>query len=127
MHPLYWILSQTPYYPVQIIFGLGLGWSVSRRFQHRAMLWVWVIPLAILCYAVTTFTPEWTSVLEGPSTSRFSHYFGWEGSVRGPCRDVHCMDQLVITMPFYAAVAYSVGGWLGLKHPKLNAFCATPD
>lgn len=120
MHPLYWILSETPYYPAQIVVGLGLGWSLGRRFQQRVMLWVWVIPLAILCYAVISFTPEWTSVLEGPaaSASRLSHYFGWQGSIRGHCRDVHCMDQLVITMPFYAAVAYSIGGWLGLKHPK---------
>jgi hypothetical protein len=115
---LYRILSGNPYYLAQIVVGLGLGWSLGRRFQQRSMVWVWVIPLMILCYAVISFTPEWTSVLAGPSTSRLSHYFGWEGTIRGHCRDSHCMDQLVITMPFYAAVAYSIGGWFGLKHPK---------
>lgn len=118
MHYGHWVLTQNPYYPVQIGVGLYLGWLLGRRFQQRVMLWVWVIPLIILCYAVVSFTPEWTSVLEAPAASRLSHYFGWQGSIRGHCRDVHCMDQLVLTMPFYAAVAYSIGGWFGLKHPK---------
>ncbi len=34
-----WILTGTPYYPVQIGLGLVLGWSIGRRLQHRAMLW----------------------------------------------------------------------------------------
>src|ERR1700680_2610929 len=64
VHYAHWILTSSPYYPVQIAVGLYLGWLLGRRFQQRVMLWVWVIPLAILCYAMVSFTPEWTSVLE---------------------------------------------------------------
>jgi hypothetical protein len=75
------------------------------------MLWVWVIPLAILCYAVIAFEPKWKSVLVHESW--LPHYFGW-----GCLPTDHCLDQLVITMPFYAAAAYSIGAWFALKHPK---------
>src|SRR3954454_23894141 len=82
------------------------------------MLWVWVLPLAVLCFALIAFNPEWTSVLARPSTvgSRLSHYFGWGCQPRA-----HCLDQLVITMPFYSSVAYSLGALLArnaLKKPR---------
>jgi len=41
------------------------------------------------------------------SQNPFWHYFGWG------CRPKErCIDQLVITMPFYASVAYSLGARL---------------
>jgi hypothetical protein len=110
MRSFYWILSETPYYPVQIVLGLYFGVLLGRRLHHFSMVWVWVLPLVLLFLAVgTNFTliPEWTSVLErfGTGQSRWSHYFGWG------CRPSnHCLDQLEITMPFYVAVAYSIGG-----------------
>ena len=79
------------------------------------MVWVWVLPLAILFYSVATATvliPEWTSVLARPGVgqSRFSHYFGWG------CQPAsHCLDQLLITMPFYSSLAYSIGAVLARK------------
>jgi hypothetical protein len=51
-HTMYWILTGTPYYPVQIGLGLLLGWLIGRRVQHRAMLWVWVLPCIYLTYAL---------------------------------------------------------------------------
>src|SRR5690349_11018714 len=48
---LQWILTETPFFPIQVILGLGLGWSLARRLAHRSMLWVWVIPTLILIYA----------------------------------------------------------------------------
>jgi hypothetical protein len=121
LHPVHWILTQNPYYPVQIAVGLYLGWVLGRRFQHRSMLWVWILPLAILCYAffaTPILIPEWTSVLARPRTpvSRLSYYFGW-----GCQPTIHCLDQLMITMPFYSSVAYSLGARLARKYPKSKA------
>jgi hypothetical protein len=119
MHYAHWILTENPYYPIQILLGFYFGWTLYRRYRHRSMLWVWVLPLMLLCFGVTTFTPEWKSVLEGPRTSTVSHYFGWEGTVqRGSCPSATCMDQLLTTMPFYAAAAYSMGAWFGRKHQQ---------
>jgi len=77
------------------------------------MVWVWVLPLAILCYSLVTarvLIP--TSVLARPGViqSRLSHYFGWG------CQPVaHCLEQLLITMPFYSSLAYSMGAFLARK------------
>jgi hypothetical protein len=49
---MFWILTGTPYYPVQIGLGLLLGWSIGRRVQHRTMLWVWILPSIYLMYAL---------------------------------------------------------------------------
>lgn len=53
-----------------------------------------------------------TSVLARPGVgqSRISHYFG-----RG-CRPAdNCLDQLLITMPFYSSLAYSLGAVVARK------------
>src|SRR5262249_21927420 len=101
--------------PVQIVFGLILGWLLGRTLRHRSILWVWAIPFAILCYSVATATvvmPTSVFVSPGAGQSRFSHYFGWG------CRPAdRCLDQLLITMPFYSSLAYSLGAALARKTP----------
>lgn len=115
---MYWILTGTPYYPVQFGLGLFLGWLISRRVHHRAMLWIWVLPFAYLTYAliaIPTLVPQWipAEYQAGVGESRFKHYFGWG------CGTVHpCFDQAAITLPFYAAAAYSIGALLARKVPK---------
>jgi hypothetical protein len=107
------IVSELPYFPVQIIFALILGWLLGRALRHRSIVWVWVLPMAILCYSLVTarvLIP--TSVFARPGVfhSRFSHYFGW-----GCQPAAHCLDQLLITMPFYSSLAYSVGAILARR------------
>jgi hypothetical protein len=109
----YSTVSELPYFPVQIIFALILGWLLGRALRHRSMVWVWVLPLGILCYSLVTarvLIP--TSVLARPGViqSRFSYYFGW-----GCQPAAHCFDELLITMPFYSSLAYSVGAVLARK------------
>jgi len=109
MRPLHWILTETPYFPVQIILGLYTGWRLGRSLKHRAMLWVWIVPGLLLCYAVAHLWlgSQPRSIL---SESPISHYFGWG------CQPKYgCLDQLLITMPFYAGSAYSVGAWIALR------------
>jgi len=108
---VHWILTENPFYPAQIIAGLYFGWLLGRRLQDRCMIWIWILPLAILAYAFAT-TPlvsPYASVLLRPDSvqARFSFYFGWGCKPRE-----RCIDQLLITMPFYASVAYSLGALL---------------
>jgi hypothetical protein len=107
----YSIVSGLPYFPVQIVFALILGWLLGRALRHRSIVWVWVLPLVILCYSVATYRvliPP--SVLASIGQSPFSHYFGWG------CRpENHCLDQLLITMPFYSCLAYSSGAAFARK------------
>jgi hypothetical protein len=115
---MYWILTGTPYYPVQIGLGLLLGWLIGRRVEHRAMLWVWILPLAYLTYAVIaipTLVPNLIppAYQAGIGESRWKHYFGWG------CGEVHpCFDQAAFTVLFYAAAAYSIGALVARKIPK---------
>jgi hypothetical protein len=116
-HNAHVLLTELPYFPMQIVLGLWTGWAFSRRFHHRSMLWVWVLPFLILCYAVIavpTLAPDLIikSVIEqsAGSQSPLSHYFGSGCSVKN-----RCVDQLLITMPFYVSVSYSLGALLARR------------
>lgn len=112
MRGLHWILTETPYFPIQIALGLYFGRMIGRRFDPRPMRYVWIVPLLVLSYAVIrlpTLTPSFTSVIvqvDGPR-SAFSHYFG-----TGCAPKDRCFDQVLVTMPFYVSVAYSLGSLL---------------
>ena len=111
---VHWVLTENPFYPLQTVAGLYCGWLLGRRFQHRCMLWIWIFPLAILAYAfvATPLVSPYASVLLRPESvqARISFYFGWGCQPRE-----RCIDQLLITMPFYASVAYSLGALLARK------------
>lgn len=114
MRSVHWILTENPFYPMQIVVGLYFGWLFGRHFQHRCMLWIWVFPLTILVYAflATPLISPYASMLLRPDSvqARLSFYFGWGCQPRESC-----IDQLLITMPFYASVAYSLGALLARK------------
>jgi len=113
-----WILTETGFFPMQIFFALFLGWLLGRDLRRRSMIWVWVIPFAIMCYAVAavpTLTPSLTPLhlQSGIGQSRLWHYFA------PGCRsEYRCLDQVIVTMPFYAGVAYSIGALFAPKIPK---------
>lgn len=67
----YSIVSESPYFPIQIIFAMILGWLLGRVLRHRSMVWVWVAD--------------------------------------------RCLDQLVVTLPFYSSLTYSLGATLARK------------
>jgi hypothetical protein len=118
MRAVHWVLTENPFYPAQIVVGLYFGWLLGRRFQHKCMLWIWVVPSAILAFAflVTSLSSPHPSVLFHSDSvqARLSFYFGWGCKPRE-----HCIVQLFITMPFYASVAYSLGALVARKtRPK---------
>ena len=116
------IYSGYPYYPVQIGSALVIGWLISRRFGHRSMLWVWVLPLAALCRAViaeSAITSIGKSVLIPSQYPLMSHFFG------SGCRTAdHCLDQLIYTVPFYITTFYSIGALLARTLPESSRAAA---
>lgn len=106
-HYLSRILTESPYFPVQITLALIFGCLLSRRFRHQGMLWVWVIPGAFLGYLIVALP---TTAAAVASDSRLSHFFG-----RGCRVESHCFDQLGATLPFYVSVAYSLGALIARK------------
>jgi len=112
MRGIHLILSNTPFFPIQIAVGAYLGWKLYNRLGHRSILWVWILPGALLTYAVIaipTFSPWSTS----PETGPLSHYFGW-----GCQADYRCYDQMTFTQPFYTSVAYSLGALWAARRSK---------
>jgi len=109
----YSVVSETPYFPVQIVFAVIIGWLLGRSLPHKSVLWVWVIPLAVMCYVFfTAHMPlaeeQSIFVRHGFVQSRLSHFFGWG------CRPAaRCFDQVLFTLPFYSSLAYSVGALSG--------------
>lgn len=111
MHILHWLLTENPFYPVQISTGLYFGWFLGRRFPHKSMPWVWILPLLVLAYSFLAgpVVSPWASLLIRPESlrGRLGFYFGWGCQPRD-----RCIDQLLLTMPFYASAAYSAGALL---------------
>ncbi len=98
------LLTNTPYFPIQIVVGAYLGWKGFHRWRHRSMFWVWILPGAVLAYAVTAI-PSFSPWSYSPGdTGWLSHYFGW-----GCQADYRCYDQMTFTQPFYTSVGYSLG------------------
>jgi len=116
MRNMYWISTETGFFPVQIGFALFLGWLLGRDPRRSLMLWVWVLPFMIACYAVAAVPTVLPAVVPaaaqaGVGESRFWHYFGTG------CRlERRCIDQIMVIMPFYAAAAYSIGA---LEAPRM--------
>jgi hypothetical protein len=129
VRPIGWILSmkeigflvQGPYFAVQIVLALILGWTLSRSLQHKSMLRVWILPFAALFIAYETYPANQPFVLEQFKSlfivSPISHYFGRGCQIRNSC-----FDQLFITMPFYTAAAYSGGSWLAREIAVRGSF-----
>jgi hypothetical protein len=97
------IMSNTPFFPIQIAAGAYLGHKLYRLWGHRSMIWVWILPAVLLTYAVIAI-PTLSPWSRSPQTDPLSHYFGWG------CQAMYgCYDQLTFTQPFYTSVSYSLG------------------
>jgi hypothetical protein len=110
-----WILHGNPYFPAQACVGLLLGWTICGSLPDRSAMWVWVLPAAVLAYAVIaipTLAPAAVPVRfqAGIGQARLAHYFGW-----GCASGAYCIDQSVFTRPFLGTAAYAIGAALELK------------
>jgi hypothetical protein len=103
------LLTDTPYFPSQVVLALLLGWLFARYAWRGSMVYVWVLPSAVLLlvFATNHHPLDFGPVSSALAQPRLSHFFGRS------CRPKNrCFDQIVITLPFYSATAYSVGALL---------------
>jgi len=123
------VLYGAPFFPVQVLLALFVGWLLGGTIPHRAMFWVWVLPLAALCLALVGMPPlpspppayvlfpatndSAVRVVGGSGiASRLSDLFGWGSGLRP-------YDQVNATLPLYSAAVYSLGA--GLAKSALRA------
>ena len=125
MGDIYWILTEAGFFPAQIGFALFLGWLLGRDPRRRLMIWVWVLPFLIMCYAVAAVPTVLPAVVPvaaqaGVGESRLWHYFG------PGCRpERRCIDQIMVIMPLYAAAAHSIGALVAPIMPEDSRWART--
>jgi hypothetical protein len=96
------------------------------RFKQNVVAYVWLVPTMILSYKLLTFTTP--SVLQNHASSAFHQYFGggfsipeyrnWQEfwSITASSADMERgLAQMRFTAPFYAGLAYSIGGLIGAR------------
>jgi len=103
-----------PYFPVQITFGLLVGYLGRKRFGNRYSFWVWAVPLLILIWHFVAFRP---SAFESFWRARLDHFMG------SACRPPACFDQTSYTSPVYTSITYVLGAFVRekLSAEKLRA------
>jgi len=101
----HWILTETPYFPLQILVGLLLGFQLGRRYGHSVMLWTWTVP-ALTIALLILFAPLRPVVVSGVEITGTRRFFGWNCLPQN-----HCFEQVGATLPFYSCLAYSVGAF----------------
>jgi ethanolamine transporter EutH len=82
----HWILTETPFFPVQMVVGLLWGFQLGRRYRHRVMLWTWVVPAIAIVFLIL-FVRLPTVVVSGVELTKAEHFFG-----RGCLPQNHCFE-----------------------------------
>jgi hypothetical protein len=98
------------------VFRLLPGsWSeeVDIRKHDFAAIWAWSVPSLILAYKIVKYdSPH--SVLFGNSISAISYFFDIQQTMPGSDHPlggdpIRVLAQMIVTAPFYAGIAYSLG------------------
>jgi hypothetical protein len=106
--------------------ALLVGFVYSAWFRQRTALFVWIVPLAILAYKIVTFP---TTAFQShfavalheyfAGDFRIPEFYSYEDLARlvMPSPDAQRgLEQLRYTAPLYAALGYSVGAFLAMRH-----------
>jgi hypothetical protein len=101
-----WILTELPGFPIQVVSALIGGFVLWKVFRHPAMIYVWILPLSILCCLFLVLVCVRGSI----PAAAFRHFFG------NTCHpSSHCFDQVVFALPVMTSAAYAVGAFLAKK------------
>lgn len=101
-------LTDNPYFAVQIVTAICLGFLSYRFFRSQATVWVWVVPATILVLSVVS------SLLRAQEGVRWvlNNYFG------SACGSTECLYELFVTASFYTSLAYIVGWVVSRRIPS---------
>jgi hypothetical protein len=91
-------ITGEPIWLPEIIAGMFLGMLLYRRIASPFALLAWLPPAVFLSWSALS----WHRTMAAYD-STWDTYFGKN------CGGSECLYELLLTMPFYAAVGYSVG------------------
>jgi len=101
------------YIDVGRIVPAFLGGLIKERRTNSAAMLAWMIPTSVLIYKMLQYRSP-TSVLAGNSMSAFRYFFDIQRTMPTFAQllagdPVRLAQQLTVTAPFYAGIAYSLG------------------
>ena len=102
VHAVRRLLTETPGFPLQVIFAMVAGYLLRRRYKDRSIFAVWILPTVLLASGVL----QWHgySAMENSWLMRWQYFFGSGCQPRN-----HCFDQFLFTLPFISSVAFTMG------------------
>ncbi len=109
-HQMRYVLTEMHWFPVQPLVAILVGYGITRGTKSDLGRWAWIIPAAtlIVVFPSLPFVSPLERALPPLSFSqRLSDLFGPRCSVFR-----RCFDQVVLTMPFYSSIGYSIGALL---------------
>jgi uncharacterized protein (DUF2062 family) len=105
-------ISETPYFPVQVLFALVLGWLLDHSQPHKSVVGLGIpignsLPLMHHTCNFRAGGDICACSIAGQAVTFF----------RLGCRPSRrCFDQVLVTLPFYSCRAYSVGAFLARRN-----------
>jgi len=94
--------------PFNLCIGVIAGLLSYPLWRSRLSLWVWLPSTIILAYQMYVLP---SSILAGRK-DLVSHFIAWgcdEVNIKHPYISVKCADQVIYSLPFYAALGSSLG------------------
>jgi hypothetical protein len=113
-----------------IVPAFIVGYILSRHLRRLATS-AWILPTIVLVYKLVTYTEPYASILAPHSSTRFSYFFVIQRSmptfaaVLGGVDPIRVLQQMFVVAPFYAGLAYSIGG-LAARHDVLQRLFGRP-
>jgi hypothetical protein len=96
-----------------------VGKQIAGRRSSSAGVWMWIIPTTVLLYGMLQFRAPSSVLAQVHSISAFRYFFDIQYNVRAVLGDLaRVRAQRLVTAPFYAGAAYSLGA-LAWKHHLL--------
>jgi hypothetical protein len=100
--PLFKVATNDSCPLVSVLTGFILGTLSRRFFRTWSAAWVWVLPLCVLLWGISTW-----------QTGGYGSYWHdvWDNYFGSNCGSSECLYEFFVTVPFYTSLAYSLG-WL---------------
>jgi hypothetical protein len=100
-----------PFWVPEIVAGLLLGRLCYLLLPSKAAFFAWLLPGVFLLWSAWSW--QRTSSMYDST---------WDTFFSKSCGGSECLYELLLTVPFYSGVGYSVGafcGWFKTNHQKI--------
>jgi hypothetical protein len=92
------LVALGPFFLLPIVSGAVLGYYFARIGDGRGATWVWVVPAFVLAVNIV-----------GSLSSPYERKDIWVNEFGPQSRCTACLDETLITAPFFGCIGYAVG------------------